>query len=86
MNKQKVNVVVTDLDDTIWDWLTMWYNSFEPYLNRIIDEFDIDKNILKESFKKLHQKYHSSETSFAYYELDCLTDAQKEQLSPLQIF
>lgn len=81
MNKQKVNVVVTDLDDTIWDWLTMWYNSFEPYLNRIIDEFDIDKNILKESFKKLHQKYHSSETSFAYYELDCLTDAQKEQLN-----
>ena len=81
MDKHKINLVVTDLDDTIWAWLNMWYNSFEPYLNRISTELDIDLTTLKKSFKILHQKYHSSETSFAYNELDCLSSLQKEQFN-----
>jgi phosphoglycolate phosphatase-like HAD superfamily hydrolase len=77
--KRKINFVVTDLDDTIWDWVNMWHSSFEPYLKRISVEFNVDENILKNEFKKIHQKYGSSEFSFIYQELDCLTFAQKEQ-------
>jgi len=77
-HKNKINFVVTDLDDTIWNWLRMWYNSFEPYLNRISSEFNVDLNLLKSEFKKIHQKYGSSEFSFIYNDLACLTDDQKE--------
>lgn len=77
--KRKINFVVTDLDDTIWDWLKMWYNSFAPYLNRISTEFDIDINTLKKDFKKIHEKYGSSEFSFIYQDLECLSAYQKEQ-------
>jgi len=80
MNKQKINLVVTDLDDTIWDWLNMWHSSFEPYINRISNEFNIDITTLKEDFKQLHQKYHTTESSFAYKELRSLSADQKNQI------
>jgi phosphoglycolate phosphatase len=77
MQKKKINFVITDLDDTIWDWLTMWIKSFEPYLIRISEEFDIPLNDLKRDFKALHQKYHTSEASFIYDDLDTLTEKEK---------
>lgn len=66
---KKVNFVITDLDDTIWNWLDMWYKSFNPYLERIAQETNIDIDILKADFKKLHQKYGTTEMSFAYKEI-----------------
>lgn len=76
--KQKINCVITDLDDTIWDWFEMWHSSFEPYLNTISKKTGVDLTTLKQSFKGLHQKYYTTEVSFAYKELDCLNDKQKE--------
>ncbi|MCQ6958603.1 HAD family hydrolase [Mucilaginibacter aquariorum] len=64
-----INFIITDLDDTLWDWLAMWHNSFEPYLNRIADETGIDQQQLIIGFKELHQKYGTTEMSFAYKEL-----------------
>lgn len=78
-NKKRVNFIVTDLDDTIWDWLRMWYNSFEPYLNRISKEFNVDISTLKKDFKAIHQKYSSTEASFIHQELTCITQEQKNK-------
>lgn len=78
--KQTVRCVVTDLDDTVWDWLTMWHSSFQPYFKRISDEFKIDEKLLKDDFKRLHQEYHTTEASFAYKELTSLTDEQKSKI------
>lgn len=79
MKKDLINVVITDLDDTIWDWLKMWYSSFEPYLSRISTELEIDIEDLKKDFKKIHQTYHSTEASFIYDELETLSDNQKQR-------
>ena len=78
-NKKKVNIVVTDLDDTVWDWLKMWHNSFAPYLIRISTEFNIDLQFLKKDFKDLHQKYKTTESSFIYRELNSLSQEQKDK-------
>lgn len=67
---KEVNYLITDLDDTIWDWLTMWHKSFEPYLYRIARETGISIDILVLDFKKLHQSYGTTEMSFAYKELE----------------
>lgn len=68
-NKPEINFVITDLDDTLWDWLEMWYNSFYPYLERIAKETKLDTIQLKAAFKELHQKYGTTEMSFAFKEL-----------------
>ena len=80
-NMKKVNLVITDLDDTIWDWLEMWYKSFQPYLNNIQKRTGIDLAKLKLDFKKLHQKYNTSEVSFAYKELKALSEEHKELIA-----
>jgi phosphoglycolate phosphatase len=79
--KQQINCIITDLDDTLWDWLEMWYNSFYPYFNNIKTKFNIDNKSLEEDFKSLHQKYHTSEISFAYKELKTLNEKQKNLIS-----
>lgn len=50
--KNRINFVVTDLDDTIWDWLKMWHSSFDPYLKRISSEYNVDIEDLTNDFKK----------------------------------
>lgn len=72
MKMKNVKLLITDLDDTIWDWLSMWHNSFTPYLDRIENECNIDRKKLINDFKSLHQKYHTSEVSYAYRELNTL--------------
>ena len=78
---KKVNLIITDLDDTIWDWLEMWYKSFQPYLINIQKRTGIDLAKLKSDFEKLHQKYNTSEVSFAYNELKTLNKKQKKQIA-----
>lgn len=69
---KQVNFLITDLDDTVWDWLSMWYESFAPYLQRIVKETNVDIDIIKADFKKLHQKYGTTEMSFVYKELSSI--------------
>lgn len=80
-SKQKISCVITDLDDTIWDWFKMWHSSFKPYIEGISKETGIDLNTLKNDFKKLHQKYYTAEVSFAYKELNCLS---KEHIKKIE--
>jgi phosphoglycolate phosphatase-like HAD superfamily hydrolase len=81
VNKNVKSCIVTDLDDTIWDWLNMWHSSFSPYFNEIRDTFQIEEDVLKADFKKLHQKYNTTEVSFAFGELTSLSDKNKEQIA-----
>lgn len=78
--QKRVNFVVTDLDDTIWDWLSMWHNSFHPFLNRISREFNIDITELKNDFKQLHQKYGTTEASFIIDDLKLLNEQYREKI------
>lgn len=71
--KQKINLIITDLDDTIWDWLKMWYNSYEPYLRNIRKISNTRLKELKLDFKELHKRYKTSEVSYAYKELKTLS-------------
>ena len=71
--KKNVNLVITDLDDTIWDWFGMWFNSFNPYIQRIAKECGVSEAVLKEDFRKLHKTYHTSECSYIYKELSSVT-------------
>ena len=78
--QKRVNFVVTDLDDTIWDWLSMWHGSFNPFLERISKELNIEVAQLKNDFKQLHQKYGTTEASFIIEELKLLTAEQREKV------
>jgi len=67
--KNDVKLLITDLDDTIWDWVSMWYKSFYPYFENILEVTGTNESALIDDFKNLHRKYGTSEVSYAFKEL-----------------
>lgn len=70
--KKEVTVVIMDLDNTLFDWVSMWYHSFNTMLNRLSTDSGISKDILEKEFKAIFQKYGTSEYSFALQEMPSL--------------
>jgi FMN phosphatase YigB (HAD superfamily) len=70
--KQKISVVITDLDNTLYDWLGIWHSSFKAMLDRLVSDSGISEEILIHEFKHVHEKYGTAEYSFSIEELPSL--------------
>ncbi|WP_236713916.1 HAD family hydrolase [Pseudomonas sp. ICMP 10191] len=66
------NLLITDVDNTLFDWQHMWYKSFLAMSMKAIDISGIDPNRYYEECKILHQKHGTSEYSFVLSELPSL--------------
>jgi FMN phosphatase YigB (HAD superfamily) len=70
--KRKVSVVIMDLDNTLWDWVEIWYQSFNAMFEKVLEISNIDEKTLKKEFKEIHEKHGTSEYSFSIQELPSL--------------
>jgi HAD superfamily hydrolase (TIGR01549 family) len=70
--RQRVSLCVLDLDNTLWDWVEIWYQAFSVKLRKVAEISGIPEDILKAEFKKVHQKYGTTEYPFAIEELPSL--------------
>lgn len=68
-NKSIVSVVITDLDNTLYDWVDIWYKSFKAMLDQLVKESGIDQETLIKDFKAVHEKHGTSEYAFSIEEL-----------------
>lgn len=62
-------VLITDLDDTLYDWLGFFIPSFYAMVDEIASITSIDKTILLDEFKERHQYYGTVEYPFVTLEL-----------------
>ncbi|MEZ9126585.1 HAD family hydrolase [Vibrio splendidus] len=67
-------LLITDLDNTLYDWVSFFSQSFEAMVDTIVELTGIDKSILLRDFKDIHQKYNSSERPFAALEVKAIID------------
>lgn len=67
-------LLITDLDNTLYDWVSFFSQSFEAMVDSIVELTGIDKSILLRDFKDIHQKYNSSERPFAALEVKAIID------------
>ncbi|HCR3569565.1 TPA: HAD family hydrolase [Proteus mirabilis] len=67
-------LLITDLDNTLYDWVSYFSQSFEVLLDSIVELTGIEKNKLLQDFKKIHQKYNSSERPFATLEVNSIIE------------
>jgi HAD superfamily hydrolase (TIGR01549 family) len=67
-----VRVVITDLDDTLYDWLTMWHAQFTAALDVVLRESKLNKDIITREWKRVHESHHTSEYAFPVEELPSL--------------
>lgn len=70
----RASVLITDLDDTLYDWLGFWYHPFRSLLDGLVRESGISHDVLESEFRQLHQRYGTSECSFLLQEIPSLRD------------
>jgi FMN phosphatase YigB (HAD superfamily) len=61
--------LITDFDNTLYDWFHTWYQSFNAMLIEIERISGVPRNELIPEIRQIHQKYGTSEYSFLIEEL-----------------
>lgn len=85
MYKKKVSVVITDLDNTLYDWFGVWFSSFNSMLDVLVNEFGIARGTLIPEIQKIHEKYNTSEYLMLLKEIPILS-GEFEGKNKIEIF
>jgi hypothetical protein len=54
--------LITDVDNTLFDWVDIWYKSFTAMMGKVVDISGISANQLYPSISKVHQRYGTLRT------------------------
>ncbi len=79
MRRQPVSVVITDLDNTLYDWFEFWYASFDAMLDELVRLSGVTRDQLIAEAKEVHERHGTSEYAFLIEELPSL-----QRLHPIE--
>jgi phosphoglycolate phosphatase-like HAD superfamily hydrolase len=94
-SRAPMTVLITDLDNTLYDWVTFFATSFQGMVADLSLLLGVDSERLHDEFKVLHQRYGSSEQPFTALDLPAVKerfgDAPRHELMrlldrPLHVF
>jgi hypothetical protein len=57
-------VLITDLDNTLFDWVALWCACFTAMMNKVVEISGIPVEDLKPEIRRVHQRHGTSEYSF----------------------
>jgi FMN phosphatase YigB (HAD superfamily) len=69
MPSSKKSVIITDLDNTLFDWVDIWYMGFSALLGALVRETGFDEDRLIPEIKAIHEVKRTSEYAFLIDEL-----------------
>jgi FMN phosphatase YigB (HAD superfamily) len=81
--RSRIKLVVTDLDNTVYDWVSFFIPSFRVMLAEVSRISGVQSEALIDSFRRVNQRYGTTEYAFAVEELDVL-EPQDRGLSMAQ--
>ena len=76
-----VDLLVTDLDNTLYDWSGFFVPSFLAMLAEIERISGLPREELRRSFRRVYQEHRTTEYAFAIQELDVLRETEPD-MSP----
>jgi len=65
-------VLITDLDNTLYDWVSVWHASFSALIKETSEISGVDIETLFDEAQKVHKKHGTSEYIFLIQELEIL--------------
>lgn len=71
-DRQKVATLITDVDNTLFDWVNVWHASFSAMLRVIVEKSGIPQEVLETEIREIHQRHGTSEYSFLIEEIPSL--------------
>lgn len=78
-------VLVTDLDNTLWDWFHAWHRSFSVMLEEVSRLSGVSVPVLEAEIRKVHQDRGTTEYSFLLDEVPSLVVAAGDR-TPLDAY
>ncbi|WP_105259188.1 HAD family hydrolase [Pseudoalteromonas sp. T1lg88] len=70
-------LLITDLDNTLYDWVSFFAQSFGAMLEKTVEITGIDRDELVDDFKQVHQYHSNTEYPFSIFELDSIQEKYK---------
>lgn len=70
MERAVKRVLITDLDDTLWDWLQIWYASFQPMFQEVLRITGVPEDEMIAVIKSIHEKHGTSEYTFLLQDIE----------------
>ena len=77
--KQLVSAVITDLDNTLFDWVEVWYQCFSAMLDNLIEISGVDREKLILEIKQVHERHGTAEYAFLIEEVPSLAHLYPEK-------
>lgn len=71
-SKPEVDLLVVDLDNTLWDWFDVWFKSFSALLDALGETTGLSREELERNIRPIHQARFTSEYSWLVDELSIL--------------
>lgn len=75
MSDIRKRLLITDLDNTLWDWFEAWYESFSAMLWRLCQLSGVDQVVLEQQIRRIHQARGTTEYSNLVREVPALVAA-----------
>jgi phosphoglycolate phosphatase-like HAD superfamily hydrolase len=72
MRRAAIDLVITDLDNTLYDWFELWYHPFSALLDSLERDSGISREVLLREIKRVHERHQTSEYAFLLQELPSL--------------
>lgn len=72
MPRPTFSVIITDLDNTLFDWVEIWACSFSAMLQELVRISGVPEEQLKDEIREVHRKHGTSEYSFLIEEVPSL--------------
>ena len=72
--KAGISVVVTDLDNTLFDWVDVWHRSFSALLEELVRRSGVPRERLLDEIREVHRAHGTSEYAFVVEELPSLRE------------
>jgi phosphoglycolate phosphatase-like HAD superfamily hydrolase len=80
--KQRASILITDVDNTLFDWVDVWYRSFSAMLHSLVELSGIPQEQLEGEIRQVHQAHGTSEYAFLIQELPSLRMTCREGIEP----
>lgn len=85
MANRTIDLLITDLDNTLYDWEAFFVPAFIAMLDQVQQISQVPRNELELSFHRVYQKHRTTEYAFVLQELEALRETDAG-LSPADIF
>ncbi len=79
------SLLITDLDNTLWDWFEAWHSAFSAMLGRLSEMSGVPESVLEGEIKRVHQERGTAEYPNLLNELPSLREAANER-SPAVVY